>query len=163
MATAPPPFATKLPNVGTTIFTVMSKMAAEYGALNFGQGFPDFEVSRTLIDRVHFHMRQDRNQYSPMQGLPPLRELIAQKVNNSYGCQVTANEVVVTAGATEALFAAITALVREGDEGARELIAGAGPRLCPVEVEDPGVLLDVDRPEDLARIGPVTEAGARDR
>ncbi|WP_372681082.1 methionine aminotransferase [Desulfosarcina sp.] len=107
----------KLPDVGTTIFSVMSTLAAEHGAVNLSQGFPDFDTPPALIDRVLAHMRAGRNQYAPMQGVARLRERIAAKVADLYDNPVDPDtEVTVTSGATEALFAAITAVVRPGDE-----------------------------------------------
>ncbi|MBR9979447.1 MAG: pyridoxal phosphate-dependent aminotransferase [Desulfatitalea sp.] len=107
----------KLPNVGTTIFTVMSQLAAEHRAINLSQGFPDFEAPTALIERVSHHMRQGMNQYAPMQGVPLLRERIARKVQALYQARIEPEtEITVTAGATEALYAAITAVVRPGDE-----------------------------------------------
>ena len=107
----------KLPDVGTTIFTVMSALAAEHGAINLSQGFPDFDTPPALIDRVARHMRDGRNQYAPMQGVALLRERIAAKVADLYGNTVDPEtEITVTSGATEALYAAITAVVRPGDE-----------------------------------------------
>ena len=107
----------KLPNVGTTIFTVMSKLAADHGAINLSQGFPDFDGPRELLDRVAFHLNHGRNQYAPMAGVPELREQIAGKVASLYGHRADPDtEVTVTAGATEAIFCAVTAVVRPGDE-----------------------------------------------
>lgn len=107
----------KLPKVGTTIFTVMSQLAAEHGAINLGQGFPDFEGPQALKDALSRHVNGGRNQYAPMTGIPALREQIARKTEFLYGCAVDADsEVTVTSGATEALFAAIAALVRPGEE-----------------------------------------------
>jgi methionine aminotransferase len=107
----------KLPDVGTTIFSVMSALAAEHGAINLSQGFPDFDTPPALIDRVATHMRDGRNQYAPMQGVALLRERIAEKVADLYGNPVDPEtEITITSGATEALYAAITAVVRPGDE-----------------------------------------------
>jgi methionine aminotransferase len=107
----------KLPDVGTTIFTVMSALAAEHGALNLSQGFPDFDGPPALLDRVEAHMRDGRNQYPPMAGVPPLRNAIADKVETLYGLKCdAATEITVTAGATQALFCAIAAVVHPGDE-----------------------------------------------
>jgi methionine aminotransferase len=108
----------KLPDVGTTIFTVMSRLAAEHGAINLSQGFPDFEPPARLVDLVHEHVRRNgANQYAPMAGLPRLREAIAAKVAAHYGREVDPDSTVtVTSGATEALFCAIQAVVRAGDE-----------------------------------------------
>jgi methionine aminotransferase len=107
----------KLPDVGTTIFTVMSALAAEQKALNLSQGFPDFDGPPALLDRVEAHMRDGGNQYPPMAGVESLRQAIAEKVENLYGLKCRADdEVTVTAGATEALFCAIAAVVHPGDE-----------------------------------------------
>lgn len=108
---------TKLPKVGTTVFTVMSQLAVEYKALNLGQGFPDFDGPQRLRDALTAAMNSGRNQYAPMIGVPALRQQIAAKVKALYGRSVDADsEVTVTSGATEALFAAIAAVVRSGDE-----------------------------------------------
>lgn len=113
----PKGFASRLPHVGTTIFTTMSKMAAAYNAINLSQGFPDFEISPQLIGLVNQYMKKGLNQYAPMAGIMPLREHIAEKVNNSYSCNFhPEDEITITTGATEALFAAITAVVKPGDE-----------------------------------------------
>lgn len=108
--------ASKLPQIGTTIFTVMSQMANEYKAINLSQGFPDFDGPPALLTAVGAYIAQGMNQYAPMSGLPVLREQIAAKVQRIYGNPVSADEVTVTSGATEALFAAIAAVVRTGDE-----------------------------------------------
>ena len=108
---------TKLPKVGTTIFTVMSQLALEHKAVNLGQGFPDFDGPQALRDALAAAMNAGRNQYAPMTGLPALREQIARKTERLYGRKVNPDtEVTVTSGATEALFAAIAAVVRSGDE-----------------------------------------------
>jgi len=107
----------KLPDIGTTIFTVMSKMAADYGAINLSQGFPDFDCPDRLRELVAEHLNGRKNQYPPMAGILPLREEIAAKVHPLYGAQVCPeNEVTVTSGATEAIFDAIQATVGRGDE-----------------------------------------------
>lgn len=107
----------KLPNVGTTIFSVMSQLAVDHRAVNLGQGFPDFEPPQALRDAVTRAMAEGRNQYAPGIGLASLREQIALKTERLYGCVVDpATEVTVTSGATEAIFAAIAALVGQGDE-----------------------------------------------
>lgn len=107
----------KLPRVGTTIFSVMSQLAIEHRAVNLGQGFPDFDGPQSLRDALAAAMGSARNQYAPMTGIAPLREQIALKAEKLYGCRVNANtEVTVTSGATEALFAAIAACVRSGEE-----------------------------------------------
>ncbi len=108
---------TKLPKVGTTIFTVMSQLAATHDAVNLGQGFPDFEGPQALRDALAVAMNSGRNQYAPMSGWPALREQIARKTESLYGRRIDADtEVTVTSGATEALFAAIAAVVHQGDE-----------------------------------------------
>jgi methionine aminotransferase len=107
----------KLPDVGTTIFTVISRRAAELGAVNLGQGFPDYPVDPRLTELVAAAMRAGHNQYAPMAGLPALCEAIAIEAGARHGIQVdAAAEVTVTLGATEAIFSAITALVGPGDE-----------------------------------------------
>lgn len=108
---------TKLPKVGTTIFSVMSQLALEHKAVNLGQGFPDFEPPEALRDAITRAMAEGHNQYAPGIGLAPLREQIALKTERMYGRRINADtEVTVTSGATEALFAAIAAVVRAGDE-----------------------------------------------
>ena len=110
-------FDSKLPHVGTTIFTVMSQLAAEHRAINLSQGFPDFDGPPALLERAAHHLTHGHNQYAPMPGVAALREQIALKVAALYGCGADMDaEVTVTAGATEAIFCAITAVVRPGDE-----------------------------------------------
>jgi methionine aminotransferase len=107
----------RLPQIGTSIFAVMSKMAQEHGAVNLSQGFPDFPVAPELIDLVHKAMRNGHNQYAPMPGLPKLREAIAEKIYNTYQLSYSPDEeITITAGATQALFTAIAAFVGDGDE-----------------------------------------------
>jgi len=107
----------KLPDIGTTIFTTMSQMAAEHGAINLAQGFPDFNGPKLLLEAVGGHVAAGANQYAPMAGIPQLREQIAAKVEKLYGRKVSADsEVTVTSGATEAIYAAIAAVVQSGDE-----------------------------------------------
>ncbi|MEJ8566763.1 pyridoxal phosphate-dependent aminotransferase [Elongatibacter sediminis] len=107
----------KLPRAGTTIFTVMSRLADDHGAINLSQGFPDFDGPQALRDRVGWHVENGHNQYAPLAGLPALREAIADKAASLYGRETDPEtEVVVTPGATEALYCAITAVVRPGDE-----------------------------------------------
>ena len=111
------PLESKLPEVGTTIFTIMSKLAADEGAINLSQGYPDFDGPAELLDRVSYYLTHGYNQYPPMAGIEPLREAIAAKVLSLYGATVDPHtEVTVTSGATEALFCAIHAVVRPGDE-----------------------------------------------
>ena len=108
---------TKLPNVGTTIFTVMSALAAEKNAVNLGQGFPDFDCDPRLLDAVTQAMQQGKNQYPPMPGVPVLREAVAAKIAALYQHQYSAaTEVTITAGATQAILTIILAVVHPGDE-----------------------------------------------
>ena len=107
----------RFPQMGTTIFTVMSRLAAECGAVNLSQGFPDFQAEPALFDAMHRHMLAGRNQYAPMAGMPELRQAIVDKVATLYGPRYDVDsEVTVTAGATQAIFTAVAALVRPGDE-----------------------------------------------
>ncbi len=107
----------KLPSVGTTIFTVMSQLAQEHGAINLSQGFPDFATPPELVDLVDKYMRAGNNQYPPMTGVPYLREQIAAKMKTHYDANVDMDtEITVTSGATEALFVAIQACIGTGDE-----------------------------------------------
>ncbi|MFV0924009.1 pyridoxal phosphate-dependent aminotransferase [Pseudomonas palmensis] len=109
--------SSKLPNVGTTIFTTMSQLAVQTGALNLSQGFPDFNGPQALLDAVGRHISAGHNQYSPMTGLPALRQQVAAKVARQYGVTVDADhEVTITPGATAAIFCAIHAVIRPGDE-----------------------------------------------
>ncbi|WP_298620834.1 pyridoxal phosphate-dependent aminotransferase [uncultured Zoogloea sp.] len=113
----PAPVVSRLPAVGTTIFTVMSRLAQECGAINLSQGFPDFSAEDLLFERVSHWMRAGHNQYAPMAGVPALREAIAAKVAALYGASYDPEtEITVTAGATQALFTAVAALVHPGDE-----------------------------------------------
>lgn len=110
-------FESKLPNVGTTIFTVMSQLATEHNAINLGQGFPDFNPDPALLNYVIQAMQDGHNQYPPMPGVGLLREEIARKAQTLYGHTYDPNtEVTVTSGATEALMASILAFVKPGDE-----------------------------------------------
>lgn len=112
-----PKLRSRLPAVGTTIFSVMSALAQEHGAINLSQGFPDFDAPAELLELLDAAARAGHNQYAPMAGLPVLREAIAAKVERLYGAKYdVAHEVTVTAGATQALFTAIAALVHPGDE-----------------------------------------------
>jgi len=110
-------FQSKLPDLEVTIFSVMTQLAIEYDAINLSQGFPDFDTYPELISRVEKFMREGHNQYAPMQGVMPLRERIAEKTYGMYGAQYDpATEITVTSGATEAVFAAISAVVQKDDE-----------------------------------------------
>jgi methionine aminotransferase len=109
--------ASRLPSVGTTIFTVMSRLAADVGAINLSQGFPDFDCDPDLIEAVARHMRAGRNQYAPMPGVPALREAIAKMYLESYGRSYDPEtEVTITSGGTEAIFDAVASCVHPGDE-----------------------------------------------
>ncbi|MND32197.1 Methionine aminotransferase [compost metagenome] len=150
--------ASKLPNVGTTIFTRMSQLAAETGAINLSQGFPDFSAPAALCDAVGRHIAAGHNQYAPMTGLPALREQVAAKVAAFYGRPVSADaEVTITPGATEAIFCAIQAVVRTGDEvivldpcydSYEPSVELAGGRCVHVPLSLPGFSIDWQRMRD---------------
>lgn len=107
----------KLPDVGTTIFTQISKLAAENNALNVSQGYPDFPADPELIELVNQAMNAGKNQYAPMPGLPVLRKRLTEKMNSAYGSDYDSqSDIVLTAGATQAIFTAISAFIRQGDE-----------------------------------------------
>ena len=109
--------SSKLPDVGTTIFTIMSQLATETGALNLSQGFPSFDPPGKLTDRIHWHLLNGGNQYAPMQGAPALRTAIAAKNSHFQGRDLDIDtEITVCTGATEGLFSAVAALVHPGDE-----------------------------------------------
>ena len=145
----------KLPRVGTTIFTVMSQMAAEHGAINLSQGFPDYDGPAALKDRVKHYIDKGYNQYPPMAGIPRLREAIARKLATCYGVSAhPETEITVTPGATEAIYCAVTAVVAAGDEvimfdpaydsyEPAVLLAGAVPVHIPLE--PPAYRIDWDR------------------
>jgi methionine aminotransferase len=145
----------KLPRVGTTIFTVMSQLAAEHKAINLGQGFPDFPVPAFLVEELHAAMRAGHNQYAPMTGIPALRQQIARKIAALYDHSVDADaEVTVTSGATEAIFAAVHALVRADEEVIvldpcydcyEPAIELAGARTVHVPLAPPAFNVDWDR------------------
>lgn len=117
MPVYPNSFPSKLPTAGTSIFAVMSGLARETGAINLSQGFPGFDCPPDLISLVEQQLRNGNNQYAPMQGVPALREEIARKTEELYSAQYDPEtEITVTAGATQALFTAVSALVRESDE-----------------------------------------------
>ena len=112
-----PSFPSRLPNVGTTIFTVMSALATEHQAINLGQGFPDFPCDRKLIESVNEAMLADHNQYPPMIGIPKLRQEISQKIQTLYGHHYDADsEITITAGGTQGILTAILCCVSPGDE-----------------------------------------------
>jgi methionine aminotransferase len=113
----PNAFKSKLPAVGTTIFTTMSSLASQYNAINLSQGFPDFETSEELVALVNHYMKKGFNQYAPMQGILSLRECLAQKAEELYKISYNPEtEITITAGATQAIYTAITTIIREGDE-----------------------------------------------
>jgi methionine transaminase len=112
-----PALVSRLPAVGTTIFTVMSALAQQHGAVNLGQGFPDFACDPKLLDAVDAAMRAGHNQYPPMAGIAPLREAVAAKIDADYGARYDAgSEITITAGATQAILTAVLAVVHPGDE-----------------------------------------------
>jgi len=145
----------KLPHVGTTIFTLMSKLAAEKGAVNLGQGFPDYEPPAGLLDRVTHHLQSGHNQYAPMAGLPRLLEQIAAKIRRLHGIEVDAqSEVTVSAGGTESIFCAIQSVVHPGDEVVlldpcfdcyAPAVELAGGRVLHVPLTLPDFHIDFDR------------------
>ncbi|MFO7762862.1 MAG: pyridoxal phosphate-dependent aminotransferase [Wenzhouxiangellaceae bacterium] len=154
----------RLPDVGTTIFAVMSQMAVRHGAINLSQGFPDFACPPRLRELVTEAMAAGHNQYAPMPGVPALRERIAQKVADLYGPQIDLDtEITVTAGATEALFVAIQAVVRPGDEvivfdpaydSYAPAVRLAGGRCIHLPLRAPDYAIDFDALADA--IGPRT-------
>ena len=112
-----PVFPSRLPKVGTTIFSTMSALAAEHGAVNLGQGFPDFDCDPALVDAVTRAMQSGHNQYPPMPGVPALRQAVAAKIEALHARPYCANsEITITAGATQAILTAILACVQPGDE-----------------------------------------------
>jgi methionine aminotransferase len=145
----------KLPDVGTTIFTVMSRRARELGALNLGQGFPDYDIDPRLTELVAVAMTQGHNQYAPMEGLMSLRERIAQKLQLSYGLKVDPeSQVTVTVGATESIYSAIQAVIGPGDEAIvfdpsydsyDPAVRLAGARCIRIPLMPPGFRYDWDR------------------
>jgi methionine aminotransferase len=145
----------KLPRVGTTIFTIMSRRAAELGAINLGQGFPDYEMDPRLAELIYEGMRAGHNQYAPMPGLAALREVIAARLQARYGAGFDAErEITVTLGATEAIFSAVQALVGPGDEAIvfdpaydsyEPAIELAGARCVHVPLEPPRFRYDWQR------------------
>lgn len=107
----------RLPDISTSIFVIMSKMAADHSAINLSQGFPDFQVDPVLIDLIHKQMKAGHNQYASMPGAPALRNIIAEVIFKTYNHQVNPEtEITISAGATEALYASIAAFVHPGDE-----------------------------------------------
>jgi methionine aminotransferase len=154
----------KLPNVTTTIFAVMSKMAQEYNAINLSQGYPNFDSDPKLINAVSSAMKAGFNQYAPMPGYGPLRDRVVQKINGTYGSSYSSEtDVTITAGATQAIFTAIAASVHKGDEvivfapaydcyePAVELFGGV-----PVAVQLKPPFFKPDWDEVVKKIGPKT-------
>jgi methionine aminotransferase len=148
-------FDSKLPDVGTTIFTIMSRRARELDALNLGQGFPDYDIDPRLTELVAAAMRAGHNQYAPMEGLMSLRERIAERLQRHYGLRADPeSEITVTLGATEAIFSAIQAVVGAGDEviafdpaydSYEPAVRLAGGRCIRVPLTQPGFLYDWER------------------
>src|SRR5882757_6445313 len=113
----PPSISSKLPRVGTTIFTVMSSLATELGAVNLGQGFPDYPMNEELIALVSEAMNSGFNQYAHMNGVPALRDVLAEKTRSLYGTTVDPqSQITVTPGGTYAIYTALTTILRPGDE-----------------------------------------------
>jgi methionine transaminase len=148
----------KLPNTGTTIFTVMSRLAEQHGAINLSQGFPDFDPPPRLIDLVARQLEAGRNQYAPMAGVIALREAIAAGAERRFGLALDVEtEITVTSGATEAIFCAILALARAGDEvivfdpaydSYAPAIMLAGARTVHLPLAPPRFRIDFDRLRD---------------
>lgn len=141
-------FDSKLPEVGTTIFTIMSKMATDYGAINLSQGFPGFSCDPHLLDLVYKYMKEGKNQYAPMSGIPVLREILTEKTKIIHGVDYDSeSEVTIVSGATDAIFSAITAVVKPGDEvillepaydsyAPGIILAGGIPVFVPLDLPD---------------------------
>src|SRR4051794_5758667 len=107
----------RLPDVGTSIFTIMSKMALDHDAINLSQGFPDFSIDAKIIALVNRYMVEGNNQYAPMAGIPALRSIISEVISNTYNHRPNPDtEITVTAGATEGIFSIISAFISAGDE-----------------------------------------------
>jgi methionine aminotransferase len=148
--------SSKLPDVSTTIFTVMSQMAADTGAINLSQGFPSFDPPQALLERINYHLNNGANQYAPMAGISVLRKAIAQKTKRLQGRAVDSeHEITVCCGATEGLFSAIQAIVRAGDEvivfdpaydsyEPAITLAGGITRHVPLSIADDGCDFSVD-------------------
>ena len=149
----------KLPQVGTTIFTIMSRRAAELGAVNLGQGFPDYDIDPRLAELVSQAMQQGFNQYAPMPGMPRLRSAIAAKIRRRFGLEADPEtEITVTLGATEAIYSSVQALIGAGEEAVifdpaydsyEVAIQLAGARCVHVPLEPPHFRIDWDRVRDV--------------
>jgi methionine aminotransferase len=154
--------SSKLPKVGTTIFTVMSALAQEHNAINLAQGFPDFPSSDHLNDLVTKYLKLGYNQYAPMAGLPILRERIAEKIEGLYGVSVDPQtEITITAGATQAIFTAIATFIRPGDEVVifepaydcyRPTIELFGGTAKAIELEPPEYAIDWERLKKMVNV-----------
>ena len=163
-----PPIHSKLPDVGTTIFTVMSQLAAETGAINLSQGYPSFEPPEELTDRVSWHLKHGANQYAPMPGVPALRDAIAEKTARLQHRALDPEiEITISSGATEGLFSAIQAIVHPGDEvivfdPAYDLyepavqLAGGITRHLPLSIAANGHDFEIDWQRLQDSIGPRT-------
>jgi methionine transaminase len=150
-----PAVASRLPEVGTTIFSVMSALAIKHGAVNLGQGFPDFDCDPGLVEAVHAAMRAGHNQYPPMPGVPALRQALSAKIERLHGHRYDPErEITITAGATQGILTAVLALVHPGDEvivlepcydSYGPAITLAGGRIVRVPLAAPGFRLDFGR------------------
>ncbi|MCG3169396.1 MAG: Methionine aminotransferase [Pseudomonadales bacterium] len=159
-----PAIVSRLPDVGTTIFTVMTQKAEQYGALNLAQGFPDFPLPQGLAEALARHVEAGHNQYAPMAGLPRLRECVAVDLERHFGCRVDPlTEVTVVPGATEAIFCAIMASVGPGDEvilfdpsydSYEPSVRLAGARAVRIALSQPDFTIDWQRVQEA--IGPRT-------
>lgn len=145
-----PKLSSKLPEIGTSIFAVMSKMASDYNAINLSQGFPDFNCSNELIDLVNFYMNKGFNQYAPMPGVIELRNEISKKILRDYNKQYDPqNEITITAGATQALFTAFSTIINSGDEVI--IFAPAYDSYRPAIEINGGIVIEVKlNPEDFS-------------
>ncbi|MEK8034895.1 pyridoxal phosphate-dependent aminotransferase [Ideonella sp. DXS29W] len=161
-----PALQSRLPDVGTTIFSVMSALAAKHGAVNLGQGFPDFDSAPGLVEAVHAAMQSGHNQYPPMPGIPALRQALSAKTERLYGRRYDPDtEITVTAGATQAILTSILALVHPGDEvivlepcydSYGPSITLAGGTVVRVPLSPEGFHLDIDGLRDA--LSPRTRA-----
>ena len=152
-------YISKLPNVGTTIFATMSNLATKEGAINLGQGYPNFDCPEELRAMIVHYLNNGKNQYAPMIGLPVLLDRLAEKMNTIYGCDLVGNkEITITAGATQALFSAITAFVHPGDEvillepcydSYRPSVESAGGVPVAYELEAPAFKVDWEEVSSL--------------
>ncbi|NQZ76097.1 MAG: aminotransferase class I/II-fold pyridoxal phosphate-dependent enzyme [Ekhidna sp.] len=152
-------FEPKTPVGGTNIFTIMSKLATEHQAINLGQGFPDFECDEKLIELIAKYLRERKNQYCPMAGLPKLNEVLAAKIQRLYAHTIQPEtDICITAGATQALYTAIMAFVRGGDEVIifepaydcyKPQVELAGGQIKPYQLKWPDYSIDWNRVKDM--------------